>query len=100
MSRAASEGSVTPNSDWWDRAKTPPQPQSIPVRPREHVCTLRKDQHEATLETRAVIGDWQELIFSINGHWRRMRVFRRQDPPVSAAITETVIRLEARGWRT
>ena len=52
------------NSDWWARAKTPPQPEKIPVRPRDRVCTLRKDQHEATLETRGVIGDWKELIFS------------------------------------
>jgi len=54
------------DSDWWARAKTPPQPDTIPVRPPEHVCTLRKDQHEATLETRVVIGDWCELILSIN----------------------------------
>ena len=42
------------NSDWWDRAKTPPRPETIPVRPRQRVCMLRKDQLEATLETRAV----------------------------------------------
>jgi len=36
------------------------------VRPPEHVCTLRKDQREATLEKRVVIGDWCELILSIN----------------------------------
>ncbi len=41
----------------------------------------------------------EELILSVNARWRRMRVLRRQDPPVGAAVAETVIRLEARGWR-
>jgi hypothetical protein len=33
--RAADEGAVTPNSDWWDRAKQPPRPQPIGIRKRE-----------------------------------------------------------------
>jgi hypothetical protein len=86
------------NSDWWDRAKLPPRPQPIEIRKRERLCTLRKDQHEATLETRMVHGVGEELIFSVNGHWRRMRVFQPQGPPLSTAVAETVTRLEARGW--
>jgi hypothetical protein len=39
--------------------------------------TLRKDRHEATLDTRIVHGVGQALILSIDGHWRRMRVFRQ-----------------------
>lgn len=85
------------NSDWWWCVKTPPLPETIPVRPREHVCTLRKDQHEATLETRGVQGVGQELIFSVNGHWRRMRVFTQRDPAGVAAST-TIGNLEALGW--
>jgi hypothetical protein len=38
-------------------------------------CTLRKDQHQAMLDTRAVHGDWRELIFSIDRQWRRTRIF-------------------------
>jgi hypothetical protein len=30
--RAADEGAVTPNADWWDRAKLPPRPQAIEIR--------------------------------------------------------------------
>jgi hypothetical protein len=89
---------VTPNSDWWDRAKTPPKPETVPIRPRDRVCTLR-DQHEATLETRAVIGDWKELIFSINTRWRRTRVFKPNEPLLSGAVAATITELEARGWR-
>jgi hypothetical protein len=88
------------NSDWWARAKTPPQPETVQVRPRERVCTLRKDQHEATLETRAVHGVGQELIFSVNGHWRRMRVFKEHGPLLSGTVSATMTNLKARGWRT
>jgi DNA invertase Pin-like site-specific DNA recombinase len=45
----------------WGRAKTPQQPETIPVRPRERVCTLRKNQHEATLETRVARKGWRVL---------------------------------------
>ena len=90
---------MTPNSDWWDRAKTPPQPESIPVRPRERVCTLRKDQHEATLETRVVHCIGQELIFSVNGDWRRMRVFWAHEPEaLRAAVDDTHLWLVRDGW--
>ena len=42
------------NGDWWDRAKLRPRPETILARPRDPVCTLLRDQHVATLETRAV----------------------------------------------
>jgi hypothetical protein len=54
---------MTPDSGWWSRAKQPPRPQPIEIRKRERLCTLRKDQHEATLETRIVHGVGQETHF-------------------------------------
>jgi hypothetical protein len=71
---------VTPNADWWDRAKQPPRPQPIDIRKRERPCTLHRDAHEITLEKRDVPAMGEELIFSVNGHWRRMRVFRSEGP--------------------
>jgi hypothetical protein len=41
---------MTPNSDWWDRAKLPPRSQPIEVRKRERLYTLHRDAHEITLE--------------------------------------------------
>jgi hypothetical protein len=32
MTIAATEGAVTPDSDWWGRAKLPPRPQPIEIR--------------------------------------------------------------------
>jgi hypothetical protein len=43
---------MTPNSDWWDRAKLPPRPQPIEIRKRELLATLRKGEHAVTLERR------------------------------------------------
>jgi hypothetical protein len=87
------------NSDWWARANTPPQPETIPVRPRDRVCALCKDHHCATLETRVVHGVGQELIFSIDGHWRRMRVFwSGRDPSLDEAIAATETWLAQSGW--
>jgi hypothetical protein len=86
------------NSDWWDRAKLPPRPQPIEIRTRERLCTLRKGEHEITLEKRDVSKMGDELIRSVNSEWRRMRVFRRQGPPMSAAVAETVTRLETKVW--
>jgi len=87
------------NSDRWARIKTPPQPETIPVPPREASERCGKDQHEATLETRIVHGVGQELIFSVNGYWRRMRVFKEHGPLLSVAVSATITNLKARGWR-
>ena len=89
--------------------KTPPQHETIPVRPRELLATLRKGEHAVRLEKRQVCGvvDWlggvvvigEELIFSIDGHWRRMRVFEDHGArALSDTIVVTIARLEASGW--
>jgi hypothetical protein len=90
---------LTPDSGWWDRAKTPPQPETIPVRRRDRIYALRKNQHEATLETRIVHGVGQELILSIDGGWLRMRVFKAHEPEgMRAAVRETQTLLVREGW--
>jgi hypothetical protein len=88
------------NSDWWDRAKLPPRPQPIEIRKRELLVTLRKGEHAVTLEKRPVRGVGDELIFSVNGYWRRMRVFKERGPLLSVAVSATITNLKARGWRT
>ena len=85
---------MTPNSSWWERAKLPPRPQPIEIRTRERLCTLRKGQHQIALEKRTVPVMGEELIFTVNGHWRRMRVFKPRGPLLSAAVAETVTKLE------
>jgi hypothetical protein len=89
------------NSDWCPRAKQPPRPQPIEIRKRETLCTLRKDEHHVMLDKRDVPAMGEELILSVDCHWRWMRVFRIGKAPLSAAVAETVTRLEAaRGWHT
>ena len=82
------------DSDWWARAKLPPRPQPIEIRKRETICTLRKGEHEIVLEKRPVFGVGEELILSVGAAWRRMRVFQPQGPMLSAAVAETVTKLE------
>jgi hypothetical protein len=91
---------VTPNADWWDRAKQQPRPQPIEIRKRELLYTLRRHTHQITLEKRDVPAMGEELILSVNGHWRRMRVFRSDGALLMSAVMKTVSRLELRGWRT
>ena len=87
------------NSDWWDRAKTPPRPQPIEIRTRERLCTLRKGEHQITLEKRIVAGYGDELIPSVNAQWRRMRTFRVLSP-LPTVLEETIVTLHRRGWQT
>lgn len=85
------------NSDWWDRAKTPPQPERSRVRPRELLATLREGEHAMTLEKRIVSQIGEELILSVDREWRRMRVLRSESL-LSATLLTTIARIEARGW--
>jgi hypothetical protein len=43
------------------------------------------------------VGD--ELILSVDAHWRRMRVFKPHGLLLSTALVNTIAILEARGWR-
>ena len=106
---AATEGAVTPDSDWWGRAKLPPRPQPIEIRKRELLATLRKGEHAVTLEKRPVYGvaDWlggvvvfgEELILSIGREWTRMRVFKTHEPEaLQTAVSETRTWLFGEGW--
>jgi hypothetical protein len=76
----------------------PPRPQPIEIRKRELLYTLRKDAHRIDLEKRDVPAMGEELILSVNGHWRRMRVFRLR-VTLSAAVAETQTRLKEWGWQ-
>jgi hypothetical protein len=40
----------------------------------------------------------EELIFSVNAYWRRMRVFPSGSASVRSAVAETMRRLRKRGW--
>jgi hypothetical protein len=98
---------VTPNSDWWDRAKLPPRPQPIEVRKRQPICTLRQGEHQIPLEKREVPTMGEELILSVSGHWRRMRVFRSGRTQIRSCTVTIVLAcacpffvpITAKNWR-
>jgi hypothetical protein len=87
------------NSDWWARAHEPARPQPIEIHRRERLYTLHRDAHEITLGKRDVPAMGEELILSVSGQWRRMRVFRSGGPLLLSAVAQTVSRLQAQGWQ-
>jgi hypothetical protein len=40
----------------------------------------------------------EELILSVNAHWRRIQVFKEHESQLSTAIVSTVAKLATRGW--
>lgn len=87
------------NSDWWARAKLPPRrSRSRSARANGLACCARAS-------TRSIWSSaWcrrlrEELILSVNGHWRRMRVFRQHAlEMLTISVAATVKSLEAKGW--
>jgi hypothetical protein len=64
----------------------------------KRLCMLRKGEHQVNLEQRMVPSMGEELIFSVNGHWRRMRVFRQHAlDMLTISVAATVKSLEAKG---
>jgi hypothetical protein len=62
------------NADWWARvvrARTSRQE----LRP-QRVWALRKGEHEAAIDLKAVPGIGAELVLSVDGEWQRSRLYR------------------------
>ena len=89
------------NSDWWATVKQPVQPKVAPTRDTGRVLTLHRGQHEAALDLRTVPAWGHELMLSVDGEWRRTRVFRRQQPlEMMDAVGQMLTTLMAKGWST
>ena len=90
---------MTPNSDWWDRAKTPPRPQPIEIRKRERLCALVEGERESPSSGDRCSVSVRSYPFRERA-LRRMRVFK-QNPlgMLTASVAATVSSLEAKGWQ-
>jgi hypothetical protein len=82
---------------WWARvvqARTERQ-DLLPKR----VWALRKGGHEAAIDLKAVPGAGAEIVLTMDGEWRRTRLFRsHEQAELVGAIAETRARFEAKGW--
>jgi hypothetical protein len=92
----ANRGSVT-NADWWARV-VQARAERDDLRPKR-VWVLRKDGREAAIDVKAVPGVGAEIVLSVDGQWRKTRLFRsHEQAELVGAIADTRTMLETKGW--
>jgi hypothetical protein len=90
---------MTPDADWFKNIYGPLQPTTVPARGSGRVLTVHRNRHEAALGVRTMPGRGHELLLSVDGEWRRTRMFRcRQPLEMLDAIATIEAGLTARGW--
>jgi hypothetical protein len=85
------------NADWWARvvkARTE-RADLLPQR----VWALRKGEHEAAIDLKAVPGIGAEIVLTVDGEMRKTRLFRsHEQAELVGAIADTRAMLEGKGW--
>jgi hypothetical protein len=85
-------------ADWWARvvqARTEREG-LLPQR----VWALRKGEHEAVIDMKAVPGLGAEIVLTVDGEWRKTRLFRsHEQAELVGAIADTRAMFEGKGWR-
>src|SRR3954469_3045709 len=85
------------NAAWWARvvqARTE-RADLLPQR----VWALRRGEHEAAIDLKAVPGVGAEIVLTMDGEWRRTRLFRsHEQAELSDAIADTRATFEAKDW--
>ena len=85
------------DTDWWAhvvQART----ERDDLRP-QRVWTLRKGEHAPAIDLKAVPGIGAEIVLSVNGEWRKTRLFRsHEQAELVGAIAATRTPFEAKGW--
>ena len=85
------------NADWWARvvqARTE-RDDLLPQR----LWALRKGEHEAAIDLKAVPGIGAEIVLTVDGELRKTRLFRsHEQAELVGAISDTRATFEARGW--
>jgi hypothetical protein len=65
----------------------------------QRVWALRKGEHEAAIDLKAVPGVGAEIVLTVDGEWRRTRLFRsHEQAELVGAIADTRATFEAKGW--
>jgi hypothetical protein len=85
------------NADWWARV-VQARAERDDLRPKR-VWVLRKDGREAAIDVKAVPGVGAEIVLSVDGQWRKTRLFRsHEQAELVGAIADTRTMLETKGW--
>jgi hypothetical protein len=89
-------GNMT-NADWWARvvqARTARE-DLLP----ERVWALRKGEHEAAIDLKAVPGIGAEIVLTVDGEMHKTRLFRsHEQAELAGAIADTPAAFECKGW--
>jgi hypothetical protein len=85
------------DADWWARV-VQARTKREDLRP-QRVWALRKGEHEAAIDLRAVPGVGAEIVLTVNGELRRTRLHRsHEQAEMVGAIADTRATFEAKGW--
>ncbi len=85
------------NADWWQRVvqARAAREDLLPQR----VWALRKGEHEAAIDLKAVPGIGAEIVLTVDGELRKTRLFRsHEQTELVGTIADTRASFEARGW--
>ena len=65
----------------------------------QRVWALRKGEHEAAIDLKAVPGIGAEIVLTVDGELRKTRLFRsHEQAELVAAIADTRAMFEGKGW--
>jgi hypothetical protein len=82
---------------WWARV-VQARTERDDLRP-QRVWAVIKGEHEAAIDLQPVHGVGAEIVLSVDGEWRRTRLFRsHEQAELSGAIADTRARFKAKGW--
>jgi hypothetical protein len=84
------------NADWWARV-VQARTERDDLRP-QRVWALRKGEHTAAIHLKAVPGVGAEIVLTVDGEWRRTRLFRSHEQAERVgAIADTRAMFEGKG---
>jgi len=75
---------VTPNSDWWDRAKLPPRSRPIEIRKPERLRTFRKAYMQGRID--AVYREFVKVSAGVSLKSRRLPIMKNGAPAIQNAM--------------
>jgi hypothetical protein len=83
---------------WWARV-VQARTERTDLLPKR-MWALRKGDHEAAIDLKAVPGIGAEIVLSVDGEWRKTRLFRaHEQPELVGAIADTRTMFEGKERR-
>jgi hypothetical protein len=92
-----SVGELMNDAAWWARV-VQARTERDDLRP-QRVWALRKGEHDAAIDLKAVPGIGAEVVLTVDGDMRKTRLFRsHEQAELVCAIADTRAMFEGKGW--